>query len=53
MDKTMLLDDVPVRIIRRDGERVLVVQATYPFPRWVDASELTMRPPAAFVAAPF
>lgn len=49
----MLLDNCPVEILRTDGERVLVRQATWPFPRWVDVSELTARGPIEFIPAPF
>lgn len=49
----MLLDNCPVEILRTDGDRVLVRQATWPFPRWVDVSELTPRAPAAFIPALF
>lgn len=49
----MLLDDVPVSIIKRDGDRVFVAQATWPFPRWVALAELVKREPAAFEPAPF
>lgn len=49
----MLLDGIPVTIIRRDGSRVLVMQATYPFPRWIDAAALVKRQPAPFIPAPF
>lgn len=48
-----LLDGVPVTVLRREGDRVLVTQATYPFPRWIDASALVKREPAPFVASPF
>lgn len=49
----MLLDGIPVTVIRREGDRVLVTQATYPFPRWIDAAALVKREPAPFVASPF
>lgn len=48
-----LLDGVPVTVLRREGDRVLVRQDTYPFPRWIDASLLRKREPAPFVASPF
>jgi hypothetical protein len=51
--RTLLLDNTPVRIIRRDGDRVLVAMETYPFPRWIDAAELVKRQPAPFIPAPF
>lgn len=49
----MLLDNCPVEILRQVADRALVRQATWPFPRWVDVSELTPRAPAAFIPAPF
>ena len=49
----VMLDGVPVTILRREGDRVLVTQATYPFPRWIDASALVKREPAPFVPSPF
>lgn len=49
----MLLDGIPVTILRREGDRVLVTQATYPFPRWIDATALVKRQPAPFIPAPF
>ena len=49
----LLLDGIPVSILRREGDRVLVRQDTYPFPRWIDASLLRKREPAPFVASPF
>lgn len=49
----MLLDNCPVTILRQDADRVLVLQATWPFPRWVDAAELKPLEPVAFIPAPF
>lgn len=46
----MLLDDVIVRVLRRAGNRLLVIQPSWPFPRWVDAADLQ---PIPFVPAPF
>lgn len=47
------LENLPATVLRRDGQRVLVAQAGYPFPRWVDASMLKRRPPPPFIPAPF
>ncbi len=47
------LDGVPVTILRREGDRVLVAMETYPFPRWIDAAKLVKRQPAPFIPAPF
>ncbi len=49
----LLLDGIPVRILRREGGRVLVTVGTFPFPRWIDAASLVKREPAPFIPAPF
>ena len=49
----LLLDGIPVTVILREGDRVLVRQDTYPFPRWIDAAALVKREPAPFVPSPF
>ncbi len=53
LSAVMLLDGIPVTVIRREGDRVLVKQETYPFPRWIDATALVKRQPAPFIPAPF
>lgn len=50
---SLLLDGIPVTIIRRAGDRVLVIEAGFPFPRWIDADMLQQREPAPFIPAPF
>ena len=44
---------VPCRIVRRTSGRVLVIVEGWPFPRWLDASEVIKRPPATFEPALF
>jgi hypothetical protein len=44
------VDGIPGKILKLKGQRVLVLLYGWPFPRWVDKTEVQLAP---FVSAPF